>query len=1759
MYRGVRLEDERAVIVKTVVHHSGASEHLAALRREHEILRSLAGAAVPEVLDFVQSGDGSALVLEDVAGVSLDRAGVAGTLAVEELVALAIAIGEALAQVHEKRVIHKDICPANLLWNRDDNRVAIIDFGIATSLAQETTGFVHPRGLEGTLAYISPEQTGRMNRAIDYRTDYYSLGATLHQLASGRPPFGASDALTLVHCHIARQAPSLEGAGAESSPVPRFFAEIVAKLMAKEAADRYQSLRGLLADLRRGLALFREEGSDAAFPLGSEDRSERFHTPQKLYGRQRERDQVLDAFERASGGTATLAMVAGAPGIGKSALIREVYRPLTAHNGYFIAGKFDQYQNTPYDAFLQALRSLIAQIQTESPERLTEWQALIANAVEGRADMLVNLCPELAQLVGSQPVGDTLPPAEASNRLHQTVRAFLGVFAAPAHPLCMFLDDLQWADADTLRLLAELSHMGRRLPLLIIGAYRDNEVTASHPLTVTLQEIAEQGGHIERITLAPLGAEEVGQFVADSLASSREHTAPLAELLRVRTGGNPFFLREFLKALYEDGSLSSGPSGWQWDLERIRQRGVTENVVEFMTERIQRLPAGTQELLCVAASLGSEFELPLLALAAEQDDERFGTTLWPAIAEELVIPLGSLPTAVALTPETKLRCRFAHDRVQQAVLSALDDAQRRRLHGDVGRRLLQGLDEGAREQRLFEIVLHLNEGPEGFLDEHGHESLAQLNLQAAHKAYKAAASEPALRYAEVGIGLLGEEHWSSSYELLRDLHVKAASAAFAGGYLEKFDEVSEILLTRARDATERASMWKLQAEAHYAGQRIADALATYGKALAALGFELPAEVSDEARGREMGLVQEALVGHEIADLHRRPACTDPSAQLAMEILDRMITCSYTAQHEVFPIAICRLMQLSMKYGLTSASAYGCINYGLLLCYIPDFDGAVDFGRVSLAIADRFGQKDVLARTYVYAHLHLMHWKEPLSQLIAPMLSSYRFGMDAGDRFHASVGATTLCIIRFLAGAPLSPLLADMGRYGELAEQLHQPMILSWHQPYEQAALNLTRETEDPCAFVGPVYDEEQRIPIYRKNGDTAALFNFYYCKAFVAFVFGDAPRAARAAEMVEAHQAIASVTMWAGPWTLLDALCRLGVYSAADDAGKAEILEVAGQCRDRLALWRPHCEQSFGHKLHLVEAEMCRVQGQLSEAARHYDDALTLARRSGYVHETAIACELAARFHITAGRMEQARDLLREAHGCYLRWGAVNKVRALEVEHPQLLPRVATSALDTLTLATIHAGDWDVSALDLVGVLNASQALSREIERDHLLTRLMSLVVELAGAEAGALLFQRGDTWTVEALKASAADAACVLDSVPMRELAARGQRGVPEAVVHFVGRTKGQVVLDDARSDGQFGRDPYIARHQLKSVLCFPLARHGGQGAILYLENNLVRGAFTPARIHVLQLLSTQAVISLDNAMLYDTLEQKVETRTRELADKNQELATTVTRLRETQDRMVVQDRLASLGSLAAGIAHELRNPLNFVNNFARLSIKHIGSLGTTLAGVMENLETDTAHRVEQSLRHLTLNLSKIEEHGQRIDGIIRSMLAHAREGSGERKPTALGPLISEYATLAMHGMPSRDDSVAVTLDFDFDDALGEIAVVPQDIGRVIINLVDNACYALAKRGRQEAAGYQPQIRISTRDRDTHAEIRVRDNGTGIPAAARARVLDPFFTTKEAGEGTGLGLSIASEIVRQGYGGSFSLESEEGAFTEFVILLPKT
>jgi predicted ATPase/signal transduction histidine kinase len=1779
IYKATRDGDGRPVVIKVLNAEYPTLEQIGRLRREYRMTREAMAEGVIEVVGLERYRSSLAIVLEDFGGESLAHLVPAEPLELRRVLAIGVRLAGTLGRVHQRRIIHKDINPSNIVYNLRSDLVKIIDFGIATELSRESASNVGPSRLEGTLPYMSPEQTGRMNRAIDYRTDFYSLGVTLYQLATGRLPFSSSDPLELVHCHIAQVAtPPHEVAPA----VPPVMSEIIGRLMAKRAEDRYQSAFVLQADLAQCARQLEESGRVSAFFIGRGDVSDRFQLPQKLYGREREIDALLGAFDRVARGGKELMLVAGYSGIGKSALVHEVHKPIVKRRGHFISGKFDQYnRSVPYASLIQSVEELVRQLLTESADTLARWRERILAAVGPNAQVIIDVIQEVELVVGPQPPVPELSPKEAQNRFNLAFESFFRVFARQEHPLAIFLDDLQWADLPSLQLLERFMTDVETTHMFLIGAYRDNEVSVTatagspagvpggHPLLLTVDEMRKAGAAVQTITLTPLGRGHAARLLADTLGCDRDEAGPLADVCLEKTGGNPFFLGQFLLMLHEGGAFrfDDRAGRWRWDLDRIACMDMTDNVVDLMAGKIRSLPETTQHALRFAACVGNVFDLRTLAVFLDRPPLAAAGALWPALREGLVIPLddaykffedqaASLEMSNVLAPVSdeveRVPYRFLHDRVQQAAYSLIPPESRAALHREVGRLLLKSAVGDEREERIFAIVSHLNLGAELIVDRADRDELAELNLAAGIRAKSSAAYAAAFELLQRGIAALGDDGLRRRRELAIPLHLHAAEASYLNKEFDLIDRYADAVLAESPDIMVRVKVAEIRIQAFNAQNKLAEAVDTALEILKRLGVEFPDEPTTEGLLAGVRELDAAIGGRPIESLIDLPPMTDPAKIAAIRILATSIPTSYLCRPALFPLIALRQVALSVALGNAGPSASGYAAWGIILCgALGRIDDGYAFGKLAVRVLGRYDARNYEARTEYMVSCFLTHWKEHVRESVRTFKDIYRTALETGDLDFAAYSLVTQGTQLHFSGAELGELDATLAGTIQAIVPLRLEPHLNYAKVIRQLVQNLLGRAPDPTRLAGEVCDEAAMLAFHQGAKDSYGLGTLYLCKAELCYLFGHHDEAVAHADVVRGHIDGLVGQFQSTVSYLYDSLARLARLDAAEPAAREGALARVDENLQRMKAWADHAPANHAHRYWLVVAERRRVAGEAEGAREAYYRAMALAREHEYRSEEAIATELFALFAQARGEHEVAQLFMRKARHLYQLWGAAAKVLDLDRRYPTFLAGGTARARGTAD----PTGGWTTteeslgSALDLVSVLKASQAISGEVVLPELLKTLLHIVIENAGAGRGLLILEGESPLVVEAGRVSHRDA-MVLRGASIHE-----RQDISQAVVRYVQRTHEPVLLGDARSAGLFVTDPYIARHRPKSLLCQPILRQKALVAILYLENDLTANAFTPERCRILELLSAQAAISLENARLYETLDNRVKERTRELSE-------ALDHLQQTQRQLVLQEKLASLGMLTSGIAHEIKNPLNFINNFADVSAELAGELCDEVAGTEGRIDAQGAAAILELSASLRENVARIRQYGKRADDIVRGMLMHSRGGAGVHELTDVNHLVSYYVTQAYQtfqleasataGSPVGVPSFEATIDMRLDPAAPELSVAPQEIARVVQSVVQNACYAMKKRGERAAA-----LVVETRDAGDRVEIRVRDNGGGIPAEIRDRIFAPFFTTKPPGEGTGLGLSISHDIIVQGYGGTLDFtSSDEGA--EFVITLPR-
>ncbi|WP_445249651.1 ATP-binding sensor histidine kinase [Microcoleus sp. OTE_8_concoct_300] len=1526
IYRAVRESDRASVIIKTLPSEYPTIEQITCLRHEYKISSNLKIKGIIKPSSLEKYKNSFALILEDCGGKSLSHHLAGKSMKLQKFLPLAIQVAQTLGELHQNQIIHKDIKPSNIIITPDFEQLKITDFSIATRLSREVHQNSNTTVLEGTLAYISPEQTGRMNRDLDYRTDLYSLGITFYEMLTGELPFNSTDTLELIHSHIAVIPVSPHQ---RNNQVPQIVSSIVMKLLAKNAEDRYQSAFGVKADLENCLTQLQTRGKIENFIPGTLDKSGQFLIPQKLYGRTQEVADLMASFERVSFGKTEMVLVSGYSGIGKTSVVSEIHKPIVRQRGYFIAGKFDQFKrDIPYAAITQAFESLMQQLLTTSSDELVIWKEKLLSRLGQNGGIIIDVVPSVELIIGSQPAVPQLEPTEFQNRFNRLFKEFLNVFAQSEHPLVLFLDDLQWADLASLKLIQELVTDLDTRYFLVIGAYRDNEVNSTHPLVQTVEKIQQTGAAVHHIILPCLEFSSVTQLVRDTLGNETKNLHSLVELIFNKTGGNPFFLTQLLLTMHSEKLLEFNftSGAWQWNITKIEAAGIADySVVELVARNLQQLPEETQQVLKLAACMGNHFNLDNLAVVREKTDSETALDLWDALQAGLVLPMSDaykIPLVeeigsqrrgqgkgVGSRPQHPISYRFLHDRVQQAAYSLIPDSQKKQTHLKIGFLLLNSTPPSEIAENIFDIVNQLNMGVEFLTNQEKRDELANFNLIAGKKAKSSAAYEAALKYFNVGLELLPDRAWQSHYDLIIELHTEALELSYINTDFKRAFQLSEVIIARAQNLLEKVKVYELKVVFYFNQNQAQSSIDIALKALKMLGVPLPQKPNK--LNIFMWLIRTKLaVGNKrIEDLAELPPMTDANKIAALRLLTNMTPATFVVAPDMYPLIAFKMVTLSLKYGNAPLSSHGYVSYGLIHCAVlDDMDSGYRYAQLAQALLERFQTNLHNCQISLNFNGFIRHWSEPVRESLIGLLEGIQSGLETGDVSNACYCASFYSNYIFLSGEPLESVEIKQSQYIQMLVNYKSAFMLDQARVGAQVVLNLQCKTANPCLLVGERFNEETRLPALRESQNNLVIFVVYFYKSWLSYLFKDYAKSAEYAVTASNYSEAVRAMMYVPMHNFYYSLALLALYPAASKIEQKKHLKKVASLQKKMKHWALNSPENYQHKYDLVEAEKARVLGQDEKAALYYDRAVKGASKNEYIHEAALANELAAEFYWAKGRNKMAQSYLRDAYYGYIHWGATAKVKHLESEYPMSLPPasgIKSSGARTISSTNYTTLSSHSSLLDLTTVVKASQALASEIVLDKLLEKLMKMVIENAGAQKGFLLMPKEGKLLIKA-------AAAVESSDVAVEQCPRVSPAevLPITVINYVEKTHSDVVLSQAAREGLFTDDPYIKRQQVKSALCTPILNQSKLVGILYVENNLTTEAFSRTRLEVLKILSSQAAISLENAVLVANLSEAKEqledySRTLEVRveERTQELKTKEAKLQEAQ-------KLAHLGN---------------------------------------------------------------------------------------------------------------------------------------------------------------------------------------------------------------------------------------------------------
>lgn len=1761
-------------------------------------------------VELVHEHGRTMLVVEYAGGQPLDGM-ICGPMEIGRFLTIGVAVSGALSRLHGRGVIHKDIKPANILVDSATGRVWLTGFGIASRLPRERQPPEPPEFIAGTLAYMAPEQTGRVNRSIDSRSDLYSLGVTFYEMLTGSLPFAAADPMEWVHCHIARQPPI---PGERLSNVPPCVSAITMKLLSKTAEERYQTAAGVESDLRRCLSEWEAQGRIDDFTPGNHDTPDRFMIPERLYGRDREIDTLLTAFDRiVAGGQPELVLVSGYSGIGKSAVVNELHKPLVPPRGLFASGKFDQFKrDIPYATLAQAFQSLIRPLLSKNEEDLCRWRDQLREALEPNGSLIVELVPELKHIIGEQPLVPELPPQEAQRRFQLVFRRFIGVFARPEHPLALFLDDLQWLDAATLDLLEDMLTRTDLQHLLLIGAYRDNEVSATHPLVRKLDAIRQAGAKLQDIVLAPLGRDDLRQMLSDSLRCEPQRAEPLGQLLHEKTTGNPFFAIQFIATLADEGLLAFdyGEGRWAWDLNRIRAKGYTDNVVELMVGKLSRLPVQTQKALQQFACLGNSAEFDMLRMVYQESLEELHDHLWEAVRTGLIF-------------RSEESYRFLHDRVQEAAYSLIPKALRAEAHLRIGKLLATHTPAERREEAIFEIVNQLNRGPHLLTSIEERERVADLNLLAARRAKVSTAYASALKYLAAGRVLLTEETWERNYPLIFAIEYLMAECELLTADKVAAEDRLSLLPQRANNRHDFCAATRLRLTLYTTLDRCDRSVDVFLDWLRRDGTVWSNHPTRDEVMREYERIWTLLGGRKIQELMDLPLITDPDVLDTLDVFTEIVTPSILFDEHLSTLVVCRLVTLSLEHGNSDAACFAYVWFAMFAG--PRFDnykGGFKFGQLGYDLVEKRGLTRYQARTWMSLGAMVIPWTNHVASGRELVRRAFDAAYRIGDLTFASYSWDQLITICLAVGDPLAEVQTECENGLAFARRVRFGLVI--HLCGSQ--LGLIRTLRGATPTLGCLDHDEYSEPDVEcslASNPNLVFAEFYYWtrKVQARFFAGDYASAADAAIKGRRLYWTSAAMFETADFRLYAALAHAGAWDLASRDERPKHFEALTAHHKQLEIWAEHSPQTFENRATVVAAEIARIEGRTLDAQELYEKAIRSAHTHGFVHNEAFANELAGRFYAARGFEKIANAYLRDSRHCYLRWGADGKVRQLEQLYPHLRAEKPTSDSSVTILTSIEH-------LDLATVIKVSEAVSGEIVLERLIDTLMRTAIEHAGAERGLLILPRGDEFWIEAEATTGSNKV----QVDLRQ-ASVTELELPQSVFRYALRTKETILLQDASGrdasgkGGAFSDDAYVCNHHARSVLCLPILKQARLLGMLYLENNLTAHAFTPARMTILKLLASEAAISIENARLYRDLAER-EARIRRLVDANiigimiwdfegrileandaflrivgydrEDLVSRPLRwtdltppdwrdrdehqwipalkmtgtlqpiekeffckgggrvpvligvatfeeggnqgvafvidlterrhsadaLRELQMELAHANRLATMGQLAASIAHEVNQPIGAARNNAHAALRFLGREPPDLREIREALEcvvSDT-YRASDIIGGIRDQVKKVPPRMEGVD---------------------LNDAIVEVITLIRGELSKHHMSVQTRLT----EHLPPVRADRVQLQQVMFNLILNAIEAVIGIGDEVR-----ELVISTESSAVEGLlVAVADSGPGIAAEDRERIFDSFYTTKDGG--VGIGLSICRSII-DAHGGRLWADARQprGAVLRFAL-----
>ena|GEM_PF-3060911 len=1714
LLRAVRQEDQQPVVIKFLKPEASTPKLIQQLSIEYERQRGIASPRVVKTLELLTLPNSIALVMEDFPHPSLQEI-IDDPLPLSNKVSIAIEIARALGEIHHEQIIHKDIKPQNILVDRHNAKVKIIDFGISTLLGKELQQLLPPEDIEGTFPYMSPEQTGRINRQLDYRSDIYSLGVVLYQFFTGELPFKESSPLNYIHAHIAKQPPP-------PTTLPPNLGNILLKCLAKSSEERYHSAFGLMDDL----SSFEEPN----FTIGQRDIYDHFHFPEKLYGREREETQLLDNFEKVLKGGKILLTLSGNAGVGKSSLAAQGQKLMASHGGRFVQSKFDQFKRTvPYQGIATVLQKLVQKMLMEPEEQLQEWKKKFTEVLGETGQVLIDIVPDVEHIVGKQPPVLKLPPQETLNRIKYTLINFFKVLPRKGNPIILFLDDLQWADESSLNLLIYFFEDPAIKNFLIIAAYRDNEMTPSHPTYQALKEISDKGGEIFNLPVQPLTEDALQELIQDSYGGSYAQNLELGSLLYKKSQGNPFFALQLLKKLYEESLLSFDLKelAWKADLEKIAQLQVTDNVVDFLVDELKRVDPQILNLLKIGSAIESRFPLNLIAPITGFSEDAVRELLKEALRKDLV-----------LQEEEGQSYRFMHDRIQQAVYSLLNEQEKNAFHEKIGRTLLSRTSKERLGEQVIEIVNHLNHADIQGWNRIDQLELAKLNLMAGVKAKDSGALLESIPYFRKGRELTSDLKGEKEENLAQELNLNLGTALLVTGGSEEAETILENLLQHSKNPSDQGKVWAIRLMA-YAQQRNYDRLFTEAKkALALYGYHFEVDPSHWSMIKTLLYLKWKLLFQKIESIETMGVASDPNAHVITGILSSLSYPAFILNKKTQYIKnAVDIILITLNKGLTQNSANGIGIFSIFMGseIMKKYEESYRLGKIALTVSNHYPKTPETAST-IFSYYAFMHrWKAPLKDAVEPIKKAYKLMMETGAGALGATCAIYCNLIPLLVGENLGKIyenlidtLNDIKKYSSKVDELS----LCVHREVCHCLQGFTQDASDPLP---PEFSEFS----YPSN-DIIGQLRYKLWHVNLCYLFGQTQKAVTLAKEVLKY--IDNYPHWPEwqPFYFYYALSLIEMLKLSPSQEHAR--ELKKSFKD-LKRWGNTSPINYQHHSLIAQAYYSTLENTPRKTKDLFEMAIHAAKQSENVQDLALTYELFGKYFYEQGNQYGARILFQKSLRLYQQWGAFAKYKQLFTHYKNLLEvaRPAANSKNLLEHGTSGKTSFGTTTqtLDVNTILEASNTLSREIVLDKLIESLMHLLIVNAGADRAFLILMEDSQFFVHSEIYLNNRYMPLPNPLPLEEK----RNDLSMAIVNYVFRTGEPVLLEDAEKVGPFAEDPFIKRNSAHSVLCIPLQHKQKLAGILYLENRAAKGVFTSKKAKILTLLSSQIAVSVMNALLYEKMEMRIQERTQELQDKNKELQEAFKTIRSVQEQMLQKEKIASLGLMTAGIASELYSPLEQASTLIHTVQTHLNEIKQCPIGERN-----------QRLKQISSELKMIEEEGRKADGVIKGLLSYAHKDASS--PEMIDPLdlVTQALEHVANSFKTKNGSFHPKITITPQHSPLKIEGYPNDLIRVFVNIINNSYQAMYKKWQNDSL-YLPQFSVTATKLTNNLEIKFYDNGDGIADELLAEIFTPF-SLQGGSVATGFGLSIAKDIVVKEHGGSIEVTKHQDEF-EVTITLP--